>query len=155
MTGLRARMADWRIRKVGPDDADQLLRADVFDGPAQSESVARFLGRPGAPDPRNLMLVAEVDSRIEGFATAILLDHPDKPLTLFLNELGVNEAFQRRGIGRALIEAIRAEGRALGCEASWVLTEGDNHAAQALYRASGGDETREIVMFGWDETASN
>ena len=145
-------MTGWRIWLVGPEDAEKVLEADVFDGPARRDSVARFLGPAEVPDPRNLMLVAEVAGRIEGFVTAVLLDHPDKPLTLFINELGVNEAFQRQGIGLALLQAIRAEGRARGCEAAWVLTEADNAAARALYRAAGGDETRDIVMFGWEES---
>ncbi|WP_137110302.1 GNAT family N-acetyltransferase [Rhodobacter sp. SY28-1] len=145
-------MAEWRIRKLDPGDADQVLRADVFDGPALQDSVTRFLGRPGAPDTRNLMLVAEVRGRIEGFVTAVLLDHPDKPLTLFINELGVNEAFQRQGIGLALLDAIRAEGRARGCGTTWVATEGDNHPALALYRAAKGEETPDIVMFTWEES---
>lgn len=145
-------MAEWRIRLVGPEDAEAVLAADVFDSPARRDSVARFLGRPGAPDPRNLMLVAEVAGRIEGFVTAVLLDHPDKPLTLFINELGVNEAFRRQGIGRALLDGIRAEGRARGCAITWVATEGDNHPALALYRSEKGEETRDIVMFTWDES---
>lgn len=145
-------MAGWRIRPVGPADAEALLEADVSDGPARRDSVLQFLGPARAADPRNLMLVAEVHGRIEGFVSAVLTDHPDKPRTLFINELGVNEAFQRQGIGLALVEAIRAAGRARGCQASWVLTEGDNHAALALYRAAGGDETRDIVMFGWEDS---
>lgn len=145
-------MAGWRIRKLDPGDAETVLQADVFDGPAKRDSVARFLGPAGAADTRNLMLVAEIHGRIEGFVTAVLTDHPDKPHMLFINELGVNEAFQRQGIGLALLDAIRAEGRARGCEASWVLTEGENRPALALYRAAGGDETRDIVMFGWEES---
>jgi ribosomal protein S18 acetylase RimI-like enzyme len=137
------------IRRIGPDDRAAVLSADVFDGPALAESVDRFLGTHDAPDPRNLMLAAELGGRIEGFVSGVLLDHPDKPRTLFISELGVNEHHRRDGIGRALLAAIRAEGRALGCKVTWVATEGDNHPACALYRAAGGQETREIVMFEW------
>ncbi len=86
-----------------------------------------------------------------GFASATVIDHPDKPTALFINELGVNEAAQRRGIGRALVHAIRAEGRARACRQAWVLTEEDNHPARALYRAAGGEETTGVVMHDWDE----
>jgi ribosomal protein S18 acetylase RimI-like enzyme len=140
------------IRRLGPEDRATVLAAEVFDGPALVASVDRFLGTAGAPDPRNLILVAEVDGRIEGFVSGVLLDHPDKPLTLFVAELGVNEAVRRRGIGRALLAAIRAEGQARGCKVTWVATEGDNDPACALYRASGGAETGNIVMFEWNET---
>ncbi len=145
----------WTIRRVGPDDAEAVLSADVYDGPASREGVRRFLGPSSAPDPRNLMLVAEVDGRIEGFVTGHLIDHPDKPRSLFINELGVNEAQGRRGIGRALVQAIRAEGRAAGCSSTWVATDGDNLPACGLYRAAGGIETRDIVMFTWTEPEPN
>jgi Acetyltransferase (GNAT) family len=71
------------------------------------------------------MLVAEVAGRIEGVVTGVLTDQPDKPLTLFITGLGVNEGHPRRGIGRALLAAIRAEGLCaglrsqLGCDRSW------------------------------------
>jgi ribosomal protein S18 acetylase RimI-like enzyme len=143
---------EWKILRVGPEDAGAVLAADVYDGPARRDCVARFLGSPGAPDPRNLMLVAKTGGRIVGFVTGVLLDHPDKPPSLFINELGVNAPETRRGIGRALLQAIRAEGRARGCETTWVATEGNNLAACALYRAADGEETRDIVMFTWNET---
>jgi ribosomal protein S18 acetylase RimI-like enzyme len=142
---------DWKIRSVGPEDAQAIVAADVYDGPARADWVRRFLGAANAPDPRNLMFVAEVAGRICGFVSGIVQDHPDKPPTLYIGELGVNDAWQRHGIARALVQAIRAEGRARGCQASWVLTEGDNLPALALYRALGGNETREVVMFDWDE----
>jgi ribosomal protein S18 acetylase RimI-like enzyme len=142
---------DWKIRAVGPEDALAVAAADVYDGPARADWVRRFLGAAAAPDPRNLMFVAEVAGRICGFVSGMVQDHPDKPPTLYIGELGVNEAQQRQGIARALVQTIRSEGRARGCQATWVLTEGDNLAALALYRDLGGSETRDVVMFDWDE----
>jgi ribosomal protein S18 acetylase RimI-like enzyme len=144
-------MAEWRIRVLGPEDAAVVLEAQVFDGPALAASTLRYLGAPGAPDARNLLVVAEVGARVVGFASGTILDHPDKPRMLYIAELGVEDDMQRRGIGRALLAAIRAEGRARGCRQSYVLTEGDNAAARALYRAEAGAETTDIVMFDWQE----
>ncbi|MGL4238250.1 GNAT family N-acetyltransferase [Tabrizicola sp.] len=141
----------FQLRLTGPKDAATILAADVFDGPARPESVTRYLGAPGAPDPRNILILAEIGKRIVGFASGTVTDHPDKPRALFINELGVNEDAQRRGIGRALLAAIRAEGRAQGCEVSWVLTEADNAPARAVYASAGGQETTGVVMFEWEE----
>ena len=138
------------LRLAGPADAARVLAADVFDGPAQAAFTARFLG-VGAPDPRCLLLLAEHQGTVVGFASGLVLDHPDKPSMLFINELGVNEGFRRQGIGHALLLAIRAEGQARGCRESFVLTEGDNLAARALYRSAGGEETGDIVMYEWKE----
>jgi ribosomal protein S18 acetylase RimI-like enzyme len=135
------------ITVAGPGDAAEVLAADVFDGPALPQAVARFLADGAA----NILILARTGGRTVGFASGTLLDHPDKPRALYVQELGVNEAAQRRGIGRALLTALRAEGRARGATATWVLTEGDNTAARALYGATGGAETPGVVMFDWDE----
>jgi ribosomal protein S18 acetylase RimI-like enzyme len=142
---------EWQIRLVGPEDSPAVLAAEVFDGPALPDSVQRFLGQTDRPDPRNILLVAESGGRIVGFVSGLVMDHPDKPSILFIAELGVEEDTQRKGIGTALLRSVREEGRNRGCRLSWVATEGDNPAACALYRAAGGKETRDIVMFEWFE----
>jgi ribosomal protein S18 acetylase RimI-like enzyme len=139
------------IRLAGPEDAAAVLAADVFDGPALAAATQRFLGQDARPDPRNILLLAVVQGRVVGFASATVLDHPDKARNLFVQELGVNEDMQRRGIARALIARMRAEGQSRGCHATWVLTEAANTTARATYRAAGGRETDGVVMFEWDE----
>lgn len=139
------------FRLMGPKAAAEVLAADVFDHPAAAEATERFLGPVGRPDPRNILVLVWLNGQVVGFASGTVLDHPDKPRNLFLQELGVNEGARRRGIGRALIAALRAEGRARGCRATWVLTEGDNGAARAVYRAAGGQETGDVVMYDWEE----
>jgi ribosomal protein S18 acetylase RimI-like enzyme len=71
-----------------------------------------------------------------------------------VQELGVNDEARRRGIARALMAALRSEGRARGCSATWVLTEEDNHAARATYAATGAEETTGVVMYEWKEAPS-
>lgn len=144
-------MTGWQIRRAGAEDVAALLAADVFDEPADTGFIVAFLGSPGAPDPRNILLLAEIEGRAVGFASATVLDHPDKASQLFLQELGVNEEARRQGIGRALIAAIRDEGRKRGCTVTWVLTEADNVAARAAYAAAGGQETTGVVMVEWTE----
>lgn len=139
------------LRLVAPGDAALVLAADVFDGPARADCLARFLGGD-PPDSRNILILAELDGQVVGFVSATVLDHPDKRSNLFIQELGVNEAAQGRGIGRALLARVRDEGRARGCTTSWVLTEEDNAAARATYRAAGGDAALGVVMYEWDES---
>lgn len=142
---------DWQIRRLGPGDAVKVMAADVFDGPATQVGTLRFLGAPGAADCRNILMVAELAGEVVGFASGTVLDHPDKPPSLFVQEVGVNDNAQRRGIGRALVQALRAEGRKAGCTTSWVLTDTDNAAARALYTGTGGVETSGVVMVEWGE----
>jgi ribosomal protein S18 acetylase RimI-like enzyme len=146
-------MPDLTVHVALPEDKPDVLAADVFDNPAEALATARFLGTPGAADPRNILVLARLDGRVVGFASGTVLDHPDKPRNLFVQELGVNQEVQRRGIARALLAALRAEGRVRGCEVSWVLTEHDNLPARATYSATGGNETTGVVMYEWDEAA--
>lgn len=136
---------DLIIRCLGPGDAGLLADADVFDGPVRPDWLAGFLA-----DPAHLIVVAILQDRVVGFASGVVLHHPDKAPSLFILELGVNEGAQRRGIATALVAAIRAEGRDRGCDAAWVMTEGDNAPARALYRRLGARETPEVVMFDWN-----
>ena len=79
-------------------------------------------------------IVAKVDNGIVGYASLCLVqrefyDTPHAELT----ELFVQEAYHRRGIGRALV----AHAERLACEGGatelFVLTGFTNHEAQSLY----------------------
>ena len=80
-------------------------------------------------------------------STGITYGHPDKPLSLFINEVGVSGRFRRRGIGRRLVAALIARGKELGCEEAWVATEVGNKPARALYETLGGlpDDEHAVV----------
>ena len=84
-----------------------------------------------------------------GFASAVHYVHPDKPVQLWINEVGVAERWRRRGVGRRLVEALLAHARTLGCEEVWVATEHDNVAAQQLYASTGG-KPAPVVMYAYD-----
>ena len=66
---------------------------------------------------------------------AMVQHQPDAPPVLYIDNLGVTPAHQRKGLARALIDAALTWGRAQGCDGAWVATELDNHPALALYRA--------------------
>ena len=123
-------------------DKDLILSAadGVFDDDATPALTAEFLA-----DHRHHIVAALVEGRLVGFASAVHYIHPDKPAELWINEVGVAPAYQRQGLGRRLMDALLDHGRALGCKEAWVLTEQDNEAARALYRAAGGSE--EAVVY--------
>ena len=68
---------------------------------------------------------------------------------MLLYEIGVEEPFQRRGVGRALIEEAKRWAVEVGADELWVLTEDDNVPARALYAATGGREELGITMFDY------
>jgi aminoglycoside 6'-N-acetyltransferase I len=125
------------IRRLAPDDAALLERVavDVFDHPVRPDLVKEFLA-----DPRHHIVVAIDDDVVVGFASGVHFVHPDKPAQMFVNEVGVSGAWQRRGIAARLLSALLAHAREIGCREAWVATEPENAAARALYASSGGIE---------------
>ena len=114
---------------------------DVFDHPVRPEYVAAFLANPA-----HLLAVAVVDATVIGMASGIAYAHPDKPLQLFVMEVGVAARFHRRGAGAAVVDALLRRGRELGCGEAWVATGMGNAPARGLYRALGGVEDEEPAM---------
>lgn len=121
------------IRYVGPGDEALFDRVapDVFDHPVERRQLSHYLATPG-----HHLMVAIVGGEIVGQVAAVVHRHPDGRLTeLYIDEVGVSPAFQRRGIARSLLDAMLAFGKELGCREAWVGTEPDNVAAKALYEA--------------------
>ena len=114
---------------------------DVFDHEVRPEYASAFLANPA-----NLLAVAVADGAVVGMASGIAYAHPDKPLQLFVNEVGVAERFHRRGAGAAVVDALLRRGRELGCREAWVATEVGNAPARGLYRAVGGVEDEEQAV---------
>ena len=108
---------------------------DVFDHGVRPEYLERFLANPD-----HLLVVAVADGTVIGMASGMAYAHPDKPLQLFVVEMGVADRFQRRGVGAALLDELLRLGRDLGCREAWVATEVGNAPARGLYRALGGVE---------------
>ena len=135
-------------RWLAPGDEHLVLEAGhLFDEPPRPEWASRFLVSPG----HHLGLVM-VDGQPVGFVTGVEMTHPDKGTEMFLYELGVDEPFRGRGIGTTLVRALAERARGLGCVGMWVLSDRDNPAALATYRAGGADEESDHVMLGWDLT---
>jgi aminoglycoside 6'-N-acetyltransferase I len=81
-------------------------------------------------------------------ASAVHYVHPDKPPELWVNEVGVAPPHQGQGVGKALLRALFARGRGLGCTEAWLGVEPGNEAARRLYAALGGEEAP-MVMYSF------
>lgn len=125
------------VRQAMVQDAAALTRLNSrFNGSSEpAEVMAQRLA-----DPRQveIALVAESAGQVIAFAGLRLVPSLfyAEPLAE-LTELFVEEAYRRRGVGRALI--VEAEQRAIhgGARELLILTDMDNVGAQALYHALG------------------
>jgi ribosomal protein S18 acetylase RimI-like enzyme len=148
------------VRRLGTEDV-AVLQQLARESP-------RFELQPAAHDPLlplseldaehfldrsdHLVLAAFFEGALVGFALAYELERRDaaRPL-LFLYEVGVDVGHRRRGIGRALLAAVREHARARRLSGGFVLTEASNRGGMALYREAGGRREREDdVVFVFD-----
>jgi ribosomal protein S18 acetylase RimI-like enzyme len=140
--------SDVRIRRLGPGDEQRVHEAGaLFDHRPDEAATERFLRSPG-----HHLLLAYVGGTPAGMVTGVEMTHPDKGTEMFLYELGVDEAFRNRGVGRALVGALRDLARERGCYDMWALTDDDNPAALATYQAAGGrrDELSRMLLWTFD-----
>ncbi|HQU35015.1 MAG TPA: GNAT family N-acetyltransferase [Anaerolineales bacterium] len=136
------------IKTLSASDLPLLLNIadDVFDNPVHESFAREFLA-----DPRHHIVVALVDGVVIGFASAVHYIHPDKPPELWINEVGVADSHQGKGIGKAIMNEMLNLGKGLGCVNAWVLTDKNNVAANGLYKSVGGNiSDKETVMYEFE-----
>jgi ribosomal protein S18 acetylase RimI-like enzyme len=74
--------------------------------------------------------------------------HPDKDPVLFVNEVGVMEAYQNQGIGRQMVKLLCEHGKKIGCKEAWVGTEESNISAKKAYLGADGIPDNEpFILF--------
>ncbi|MFB9607625.1 GNAT family N-acetyltransferase [Streptomyces roseofulvus] len=129
-----------RVTEVEAVDA----AGHLFDTTPGRKATERFL-----TDERHHLLIAYVDDVPAGMVTGVEMTHPDKGTEMFLYELGVDESFRGRGVGRALVSALADLFRARGCYGLWTITDEENAAALATYRRAGGAPEAGQVVLTW------
>lgn len=138
-------LAAVEIRRLTPQDAELVKQAaDLFDGPPRPEATRRFLS-----EPTHHLLMALLDGEPLGFVSGVETTHPDKGTEMLLYELLVAEPHRRRGIGRALVEALARCARHRGCYGMFGLADDGNTAARRTYASAGASRPTRRLMYDW------
>ena len=126
------------------DDALVAEAGHLFDHLPRPDAIHRFLA-----EPTHHLFVAYADGEPIGFVSGVEMTHPDKGTEMFLYELAVGEDHRKRGIGTALVRALRELAQENGCYDMWVLTDYDNEPALKTYGKSGSSESSAQLMLTW------
>jgi len=124
------------------------LMARVFDTESEHLSDAYLDGLLRRPD---FWVIAAVDDRqvIGGLTAHTLAMTVFEGSEVFLYDIAVSEDFQRRGIGRQLVETLLAGARAEGIKTVFVPADNDDAHALDFYRALNGTPLA-VTMFDFD-----
>lgn len=115
-------------------------RPDIFRPGFNEEMRNHLYVRFGAEDAE--ILVALVDGAVAGFAMLDWIDRPGSPYNLprrfcHVAEIGVDAEYRRRGVGRALVEGIRAACRERGFSRVELDVWAFNDSAYEFYESAG------------------
>ena len=93
-------------------------------------------------DPQRPIFVAEIDGRVEGYAFCIFQQHIDDNiltdiLTLYIDDLCVDENCRGKHIGKELYKYVLAFARESGCYNVTLNVWASNESARRFYEAMG------------------
>ena len=131
-----------RTRRARPDDEDALAAIDAATWtpdvtPAPKPDPPRPFFQPGRVAPADVV-VAEVDGVVAGYAgLRNPIPEPTHRHVLEIGGLAVDPVLQRRGVGRALVDAAVAEAAARGVRKVSLRVLGSNGLARRLYARCG------------------
>lgn len=137
------------IRPASIEDlaAMEKVGDNLFDNPIKRSRAIEFF-----EDERHHLVLAFSGMDIVGMASGFHYVHPDKEPELFINEVGVVDDFQNRGIGRELVKSLWGYAQKIGCAYAWVGTEKSNIAAQKCYAAAGGEPDEDpFILFEFEK----
>lgn len=127
------------------------LMAEVFDedaGPLGDAYVARLLAQPGF-----WALTAFIaDTPVGGLTAHVLPMTRSESTELFIYDIAVLPGYQRLGVGRALIAAVREAAAREGIASVFVPADDEDGHAVEFYRALGADAAP-VTMFTFGAAA--
>jgi predicted N-acetyltransferase YhbS len=128
----RLHAASWRTAYRGA------LSDAYLDGPIDAERLAVWRGRLEAPAENQFVVVAESEGRLVGFACAY--GGEDRQWGTFLDNLHVEPALKRQGIGAQLMGEVAAwSGKAYPGQGIYLWVLASNLDAQRFYLRLGGE----------------
>ena len=141
-------MAPFEIERLGADRIPAMREAlrvfadafeeeeNFFSAPPSDAYLTRLLS-----DERFVLLTASADGQVVGVLSAYeLVKYERERSEFYIYDLAVAEPYRRRGIARALIEALKPIARAVGGWMIFVQADRVDEPAVALYRSMGVEE---------------
>lgn len=123
----------WQLRRATADDLDEVMTLETATFPDDAWSAESMAAEFASPNGHYVVAVAE-DGAIDGYAGLSALEGSAQA---DIQTIAVAERARRRGLGRAMLQALLDEAGRRGATEVLLEVRADNPAAQALYDAFG------------------
>lgn len=140
------------ITRLGPVDAARA--SAIFEAILDDEWLPEGVPsqdhiRAALSDSTAVFVVANVDDQDVGFAMAFRLVSPLKPHPeAYLDDVYVSKEHRGTGIGKALVEAVKAQMAAANVPVLWIATDADNEEMTGLMdNQIGSERTDDVVHY--------
>jgi ribosomal protein S18 acetylase RimI-like enzyme len=95
----------------------------------------------------SIFLIAYLEERFSGMASAMVLDKPNGDSWLFIDEIDVCEDFHRKGVATQMMKQLFLLASEYECDEIWLGAEKENVAANELYRNLNPIEIQEFLGY--------
>lgn len=117
------------------------IAEDVFDKEIDSDFLSDYV-----KEKNHIMLIALKNNIVVGQVSSVIHRHIDKPMELYIGNLGVTPSCQRQGIATKLVGNVLAIAKKVGCGEIWMAIEPKNQQAEYFY-ASLNYSTQKALIF--------
>ena len=95
----------------------------------------------------SIFLIAYLEERFSGMASAMVLDKPNGDSWLYIDEIDVCEDFHRKGVATQMMKQLFLFASEYECDEIWLGAEMENLAANELYKSLNPIEIQEFLGY--------
>ena len=106
------------------------------------ETLSKFINNSDS-----IFLVAYLEERFSGMASAMVLDKPNGDIWLYIDEIDVCENMHRKGVATQMMKQLFLLASEYECDEIWLGAEKENVAANELYRTLNPIDIQEFLGY--------
>lgn len=119
------------------------IAGDVFDNEINPDFLSDYV-----KDKNHIMLIALKNNIVVGQVSSVIHRHIDKPMELYIDNLGVTPSCQRQGIATKLVKSALTIAKKVGCGEIWVAVEPKNQQAKYFYASLNYSMQKALIFEG-------
>ena len=116
--------------------------SQIDSGDYTVETLSKFINNYDS-----IFLIAYLEERFSGMASAMVLDKPNGDIWLYIDEIDVCENMHRKGVATEMMKQLFLLANDYECDEVWLGSEIENFAANELYKSLNPIEIQEFLGY--------